>query len=87
MSIQVNEFENWSEKSLGYLCEFLKPVLFIERTRIIRAGDPIDEVIFVLKGKLWTYISRNVTTTTGNNRRNRENHLKDGDFFGKELIA
>ncbi|XP_006490528.1 cyclic nucleotide-gated ion channel 1-like [Citrus sinensis] len=86
--MQVNEFENWSEKSLGYLCEFLKPVLFIERTRIIRAGDPIDEMIFVLKGKLWTYASRNVTTTTASNsRRSRENHLEDGDFFGKELIA
>ncbi|KAH9677243.1 cyclic nucleotide-gated ion channel 1 [Citrus sinensis] len=84
----VNEFEKWSEKSLGYLCKFLKPVFFIERTRIIREGDPIDEMIFVLKGKLWTYSSRNVTTTTASNsRRSRENHLEDGDFFGKELIA
>lgn len=88
MYIQVNQFENWSEKWLGYLCEFLKPVFFIERTRIIRAGDPIDEMIFVLKGKLWTYSSRNVTTTTASNsRRSRENHLEDGDFFGEELIA
>ncbi|KAH9677242.1 cyclic nucleotide-gated ion channel 1 [Citrus sinensis] len=85
---KVNEFEKWSEKSLGYLCKFLKPVFFIERTRIIREGDPIDEMIFVLKGKLWTYSSRNVTTTTASNsRRSRENHLEDGDFFGKELIA
>ena len=88
MYTQVNEFENWSEKSLGYLCKSLKPVFFIERTRIIREGDPIDEMIFVLKGKLWTYASRNVTTTTASNsRRSRENHLEDGDFFGKELIA
>ncbi|GAY45532.1 hypothetical protein CUMW_090200, partial [Citrus unshiu] len=83
----VKEFENWSEHWLGYLCEFLKPVFFIERTRIIREGDPIDEMIFVLKGKLWTYTSRNETTTTSNSRCRREDLLKHGDFFGGELIA
>ncbi|KAH9677253.1 cyclic nucleotide-gated ion channel 1 [Citrus sinensis] len=63
------------------------PVFFIERTRIIREGDPIDEMIFVLKGKLWTYTSRNETTTTSNSRCRREDLLKHGDFFGGELIA
>lgn len=65
---------------MGYLCEFLKPVFFIERTRIIREGDPIDEMLFVLKGNLWTYTSRNVATTSSNSSRCRENRLKDGDF-------
>ncbi|KAL9409861.1 hypothetical protein AB3S75_048148 [Citrus x aurantiifolia] len=83
----VKEFESWSEKSLGFLCEFLKPVFFTERTRIIREGDPIDEMLFVLKGNLWTYTSRNVATTSSNSSRCRENRLKDGDFFGEELVA
>ncbi|XP_024044658.1 cyclic nucleotide-gated ion channel 1-like [Citrus sinensis] len=87
----VKEFQNWSETSLEELCDCLKPVFFIERTRIIRVGDPIDEMLFVLNGKLWTdsYDFMNVTTTASMliHRRSRENLLEDGDFCGQELIA
>lgn len=89
--MKVKEFQNWSETSLEELCDCLKPVFFIERTRIIRVGDPIDEMLFVLNGKLWTdsYDFMNVTTTASMliHRRSRENLLEDGDFCGQELIA
>lgn len=71
---------------MGDLCDCLKPVFFVERTRIIREGDPIDEMLFVLKGKIWTYTSRNLIPVLIDLRR-REHHLRDGDFFGQELIA
>lgn len=94
--IKVKEFKKLSERSLERMDDCLKPVFFSARTRIIREGDPIDEMIFVLKGKLWTYSSassssRNDTVATTVSmlidRRSREYHLQDGDFCGQQLIA
>lgn len=80
----VKELKEWDYiPLLEVLYDYLKPVFFGERTLIIREGDPIDEMVFVLKGNLWAYTARNETTTFGQ----QKNHLSDGDYCGEELIA
>lgn len=63
---------------MSYLCYCVKPVFHTQRTCIIRGGDPIDEMLFVVKGKLRIYTD---------DRRSRNVYLKDGDFCGEELVS
>lgn len=83
---KVEEFGNWSGSSLEKLCDIVKPAVFTERSYILQEGNPIDQMLFVLQGKLWTYTSRSITEFSGNSG-NLNNHLEDGDFSGEELIA
>ena len=52
-------------------------MVYDELTRIVREGDPIDEMLFVLHGKLW---SSSAASSTNNE------FLKDGDFWSEELV-
>ncbi|XP_024040299.1 cyclic nucleotide-gated ion channel 1 [Citrus clementina] len=83
---KVEEFGNWSDSSLERLCDVVKPVVFTERSYILREGNPIDQMLFVLQGKSRTYTSRSITGFSSNSG-NLNNHLEDGDFSGEELIA
>ncbi|KAK9178962.1 hypothetical protein WN943_028156 [Citrus x changshan-huyou] len=83
---KVEEFGNWSDSSLETLCDVVKPVVFTERSYILQEGNPIDQMLFVLHGKLWTYTSRSIAGSSSNSG-NPNNHLEDGDFSGEELIA
>lgn len=82
MYIKVEEFQNWAEPMLMEICDRIKPTFYVDGTLIVREGDPISEIIFLLNGELWTYTSR--ATDQCNNEKD---HLKDGDFFGKELFT
>lgn len=53
----MEEFGRWDEESLKNLCACLKPTFYVEHTHIIRENDPVDRMIFVVQGKLWTYSS------------------------------
>jgi cyclic nucleotide gated channel len=43
------------------LCDRLKRVLYPEKSYIVREGDPVDEMLFVMRGNL-------ITTTTHGGR-------------------
>ncbi|ESR35412.1 hypothetical protein CICLE_v10007082mg, partial [Citrus x clementina] len=83
---KVEEFGNLDGSSLEKLCDVVKPAVFTERSYIIQEENPIDQMLFVLQGKLWTYTSRRVTELSSNSG-NLNNHLEGGDFSGEELIA
>ncbi|KAJ0111501.1 hypothetical protein Patl1_00597 [Pistacia atlantica] len=44
--------ENMDEQLLDAMCDRLKPVLYTEKSFILREGDPVDEIIFVMRGNL-----------------------------------
>ncbi|KAK4337681.1 hypothetical protein RND71_042168 [Anisodus tanguticus] len=68
----------------GYLmlCERLKPCLYIENTYIVREGDPVDEMLFIIRGRL-----ESVTTDGGRSGFFNRSLLKEGDFCGEELLT
>ncbi|XP_031262125.1 cyclic nucleotide-gated ion channel 1-like [Pistacia vera] len=97
---KVEEFKKLNETTLDALCDCVKPAFYIERTHIIREGDPIEEMLFIVHGKLWTYTSKAKTTASASASESTEHckenknknckikdHLKDGDFCGEEFIA
>ena len=62
------------------LCDRLKPVIHTEKSCIILEGDPVDEMLFIMRGNLTT-----ITTNAG--KKGNAGDLKAGDFCGEELFA
>lgn len=79
---RVPLFENMDERLLDAICERLKPCLFTESTYIVREGDPVDEMLFIIRGRL-----ESVTTDGGRSGFFNHSLLKEGDFCGEELLT
>ncbi|KAK2983668.1 hypothetical protein RJ640_023202, partial [Escallonia rubra] len=79
---RVPMFEKMDEQLLDAMCDRLKPVLYTEDSYIVREGDPVDEMLFVMRGKLFT-----VTTNGGRTGFFNSDYLKAGDFCGEELLT
>ena len=70
------------ERLLDAICERLKPSLYTENTYILREGDPVDEMLFIIRGRL-----ESVTTDGGRSGFFNRGFLKEGDFCGEELLT
>lgn len=81
-SFQVPLFANMDDRLLDAICERLKPSLYTENTFILREGDPVDEVLFIIRGEL-----ESVTTDGGRSGFYNKGSLKEGDFCGEELLT
>ncbi|XP_050384865.1 cyclic nucleotide-gated ion channel 1 isoform X2 [Argentina anserina] len=79
---RVPMFGKMDDRLMDALCDLLKPVLFPDNSFIIREGDPVDEMLFIMRGNL-------ATMTTNGGRTGFFNcaDLKAGDFCGEELLT
>lgn len=75
-------FEKMDEQLLDAMCVRLKPVLYTEESCIVREGDPVDEMLFIMRGKLLT-----MTTNGGRTIFFNSDFLMAGDFCGEELLT
>ncbi|KAK2654164.1 hypothetical protein Ddye_014020 [Dipteronia dyeriana] len=88
--LKVEEFRRWSEELLDELCDCAKPVSYAEQAEIVRRGSSIDEMLFLVQGKLRTYSLTSVDTGSAASPLRFEtsiNHLEDGELCGEELVA
>ncbi|GKU96660.1 hypothetical protein SLEP1_g9871 [Rubroshorea leprosula] len=74
-------FEKMDEQLLDAMCERLKPVLYTEKNYIAREGDPVEEMLFILRGNLVS-----ITTNGGMTGFFNAVNLKVGDFCGEALL-
>ncbi|TVU16308.1 hypothetical protein EJB05_39865 [Eragrostis curvula] len=79
---RVPLFENMDERLLDAICERLRPALYTEDEFILREGDPVDEMHFILHGCL-----ESVTTDGGRSGFFNKVQLKEGSFCGDELLT
>ncbi|TMW85440.1 hypothetical protein EJD97_023156 [Solanum chilense] len=79
---RVPVFEKMDERSLDVLCDRLKPARFTEKSFIIREGDPVEEMHFLMRGAV-----SSMTTTGEETGFFNSVHLKAGDYCGNELLA
>ncbi|KAM0849218.1 hypothetical protein ACQ4PT_053868 [Festuca glaucescens] len=79
---RVPLFENMDERLLDAICERLRPALYTEHEYILREGDPVDEMQFILHGCL-----ESMTTDGGRSGFFNKVQLKEGDFCGEELLT
>ncbi|VAH14169.1 unnamed protein product [Triticum turgidum subsp. durum] len=79
---RVPLFANMDERLLDAICERLKPSLCTESTYVVREGDPVDEMFFIIRGRL-----ESSTTDGGRVGFFNKELLKEGDFCGEELLT
>ncbi|XP_021766479.1 protein CNGC15b-like [Chenopodium quinoa] len=79
---RVPLFDQMEERMLDAICERLKPALCTEGTFLVREGDPVNEMLFIIRGHLDSY-------TTNGGRTGFFNSCKigPGDFCGEELLT
>ncbi|KDP28497.1 hypothetical protein JCGZ_14268 [Jatropha curcas] len=79
---RVPMFEKMDEKILDAICDRLRPTLYTKDSCIVREGDPVDEMLFIMRGDL-------VSVTTNGGRTGFFNavYLKAGDFCGEALLT
>ncbi|CAL2242001.1 unnamed protein product [Prunus armeniaca] len=79
---RVPIFEKMDEQLMDAMCDRLKPVLYTDKSVITREGDPVDEMLFIMRGYLAT-----MTTNGGRTGFFNTADLKAGDFCGEELLT
>ncbi|XAR50464.1 hypothetical protein NMG60_11004800 [Bertholletia excelsa] len=79
---RVPLFANMDDRLLDAICERLKPRLYTENTYVLREGDPVNEMLFIIRGLL-----ESVTTDGGRSGFFNRTFLKEGDFCGEELLT
>ncbi|KAF3794247.1 putative cyclic nucleotide-gated ion channel 14 [Nymphaea thermarum] len=79
---RVPFFSQMDDQLLDAICERLVSSLSTEGTFIVREGDPVTEMLFVIRGRL-------ESSTTNGGRTGFFNciTLRPGDFCGEELLA
>lgn len=67
---------------LDAICERLKPALYISGTCLVRELDPVNEMLFIIRGYLDSYTTNGGRTGFFNSCR-----IGPGDFCGEELLT
>lgn len=80
--MRVPMFEKMDDQLMDAMCDRLRPVLYTKESIIVREGDPVDEMLFIMRGKLLS-----VTTNGGRTGFFNSDYLKGGDFCGEELLT
>ncbi|KAG0609672.1 hypothetical protein M758_7G005300 [Ceratodon purpureus] len=75
-------FDQMDESLLDAMCERLKTALCTEGTIILREGDPVNEMLFIIRGTL-----ESMTTNGGRAGFYNYGKLQAGDFCGEELLT
>ncbi|XP_062074789.1 cyclic nucleotide-gated ion channel 1-like [Humulus lupulus] len=73
---KVPQFQNMDEYVHETICKYLKPVTYSEKSYIIRKGEPLDMMLFITQGVVWSFGSSTSPM----------NGLQKGDCFGNELV-
>ncbi|KAL0310217.1 UNVERIFIED_CONTAM: Cyclic nucleotide-gated ion channel 2 [Sesamum calycinum] len=77
---KVPLFHSLDDLILDNICDRLKPLVFSKDEKIIREGDPVPRIIFIMRGSVKSSqnLSRGIVATS---------ILKPGGFFGDELLS
>ncbi|KAL3653018.1 Protein CNGC15c [Castilleja foliolosa] len=79
---RVPLFDQMDERMLDAICERLKPALCTQGTGLVREGDPVNEMLFIIRGNLDSYTTNGGRTGFFNSCR-----IGPGDFCGEELLT
>ncbi|XP_048444021.1 probable cyclic nucleotide-gated ion channel 16 [Pyrus x bretschneideri] len=79
---RVPFFAQMDDQLLDAICERLESSLNTRNTYIIREGDPVNEMLFIIRGQL-----ESSTTDGGRTGFYNSTTLRAGDFCGEELLT
>ncbi|KAG8366935.1 hypothetical protein BUALT_Bualt16G0019900 [Buddleja alternifolia] len=77
---QVPLFHSLDDLILDNICDRVKPLVFAKDEKIIREGDPVPRIVFIVRGRVRSSqnLSRGMIATS---------ILEPGGFFGDELFS
>ncbi|KAK4417618.1 Cyclic nucleotide-gated ion channel 2 [Sesamum alatum] len=77
---KVALFHNLDDLILDNICDRVKPLVFSKDEKIIREGDPVQRIVFIVHGRVKSSqnLSRGMVATS---------LLMPGGFFGDELLS
>lgn len=79
---RVPLFNQMDDRMLDAICERLKPALSTQGTFLVREGDPVNEMLFIIRGHL-----DSCTTNGGQVGFFNSSIIGSGDFCGEELLT
>ncbi|KAL5208205.1 hypothetical protein ABZP36_032640 [Zizania latifolia] len=79
---RVPLFDEMDERMLEAICERLRPALYTMGTRLVRELDPVDSMLFIIRGYLDSY-----TTQGGRSGFFNSCRIGAGEFCGEELLT
>ncbi|XP_010251302.1 PREDICTED: cyclic nucleotide-gated ion channel 18-like [Nelumbo nucifera] len=79
---RVPFFSQMDDQLLDAICERLVSSLSTKDTHIVREGDPVNEMLFIIRGQL-----ESSTTNGGRSGFFNSITLRPGDFCGEELLT
>lgn len=82
MGVQVPFFGQMDDQLLDAICERLVSSLNTKDTYIVREGDPVREMLFIIRGQV-----ESSTTDGGRTGFFNSITLRPGDFCGEELLT
>ncbi|KAH9625237.1 hypothetical protein KSS87_004518 [Heliosperma pusillum] len=74
---KVPWFESLNDEMLDEMCDWLKPIIYMEKSLIMRQGHSIKEVLFIMRGTLSIKSAGDATLAP----------LNPGDYCGVELLT
>ncbi|KAF7803040.1 cyclic nucleotide-gated ion channel 2 [Senna tora] len=77
---KVPLFHNLDDLILDNICDRVKPLVFSKEEKIIREGDPVPRMVFIVRGR----IKRNQSLSKG---MVATSMLEAGGFLGDELLS
>ncbi|XP_075636131.1 protein CNGC15b-like [Castanea sativa] len=75
-------FNQMDETMLDAICERLKPALCTKNMFLVREGDPVKQMLFIIRGHLYSYTTDGDRSGSSNSYR-----IGSGDFCGEELLT
>ncbi|KAH7673464.1 cyclic nucleotide gated channel protein [Dioscorea alata] len=77
---QVPLFHDMDDLILDHICDRVKPLVFSKDEKIIREGDPVQRMVFIVRGKMKSSqrLSKGMVATC---------MLGPGNFLGDELLS
>ncbi|RXH95247.1 hypothetical protein DVH24_024931 [Malus domestica] len=82
---KVNRLKGMNEKVLTLMCDCLKPVTYGETSFVFRMGDPLDCMMFIIQGTVWTYGSSDNQVGQGVSSMAIK-RVGKGYIYGEELL-
>ncbi|CAD6250216.1 unnamed protein product [Miscanthus lutarioriparius] len=79
---RVPLFDEMDERMLEAICARLRPALYTSGTRLVRELDPVDSMLFIIRGYLDSY-----TTQGGRSGFFNSCRIGAGEFCGEELLT
>ncbi|KAL8471401.1 hypothetical protein ACS0TY_028887 [Phlomoides rotata] len=79
---RVPFFAQMDDQLLDAICELLVSSLSTQGSYIVREGDPVDEMLFIIRGQM-----ESSTTNGGRSGFFNSITLRPGDFCGEELLT